>query len=211
MKRKSVIFDLDGTIWQTVDTVVDAWNDVLQQYPQLKLRMDYQTMCSFMGRTFDEIMRMYFGELPRELALELMDKCHQQENMRLSSVGGVLYAGVEQTLQKLRRQYRLFIVSNCQIEYIQTFFDCHGLGKYFDDYEVYGRTGLPKGETIKLLIERNDALPAVYVGDTLWDYQSSQAAGIPFIFAAYGFGSVPAHLPRVESFEQLPDLLPTVL
>lgn len=36
------------------------------------------------------------------------------------------------------------------------FFKAHKLDKYFIDYECPGRTGLPKGENIKLIVERNN-------------------------------------------------------
>ena len=61
---------------------------------------------------------------------------------------------------------------------------------YFTDWECSGRTGLPKGENIRLVVERNHLQAPVYVGDTRLDYEAAQQAGVPFIHAAYGFGTI---------------------
>ncbi len=63
-------------------------------------------------------------------------------------------------------------------------------GKYFDDIECFGATGLSKGENNKLIIERNNIISSVYVGDTQGDADSATVAGIPFVYARYGFGDV---------------------
>ena len=41
-------------------------------------------------------------------------------------------------------------------------------------------------------MKRNNLRHAVYVGDTAGDERSARAAGLPFIFAAYGFGQAAA-------------------
>ena len=47
----------------------------------------------------------------------------------------------------------------------------------------------------------------VDLGDTQGDYNACQKAGVPFLFAAYGFGRVDAKVPQVESLEQLPEVM----
>ena len=82
----------------------------------------------------------------------------------------------------------LFIVSNCQDGYLQAFLNHHKLSSYFDDHEMSGRTGLTKGENIRIVMERNNLDKAVYVGDTEGDFSAAKQAGILFICAQYGFG-----------------------
>lgn len=74
--------------------------------------------------------------------------------------------------------------------YIESFFEAHGLASYFTDFEHPGRTGLSKGENNRLIIGRNSLQNAVYVGDAQVDLEGARLAGIPFIWARYGFGSV---------------------
>ena len=67
-----------------------------------------------------------------------------------------------------------------------------------------GRTGLDKGANIRLVMERNGVTKAVYVGDTQGDADAAAKAGVPFIFAEYGFGMVNAAAARIASLPELP-------
>ena len=52
-------------------------------------------------------------------------------------------------------------------------------------------------------MERNGVTKAVYVGDTQGDMEASEQAGLPFVWAAYGFGK-PAHWDkRIDHFTDL--------
>ena len=122
-------------------------------------------------------------------------------------MGGSFGAGnIKDTLKELSKNHKLFIVSNCQDGYIECFFKAHKLDKYFTDYECPGRTGLSKGENNKLIIERNNLKNPVYVGDTEGDAESAKAAGIPFVFAKYGFGNVKEYQYAINKFEDLSTL-----
>lgn len=56
-------------------------------------------------------------------------------------------------------------------------------------------------------MKRNNVTRAVYVGDTAGDEESAQVAGIPFIFAKYGFGKAKAPHYILEEFSNLPALM----
>ena len=60
----------------------------------------------------------------------------------------------EQTLAALSARCPLFLVSNCQDGYIEAFFQAHGLGRYFTDYENPGRTGLPKADKMEFIVQK---------------------------------------------------------
>ena len=113
----------------------------------------------------------------------------------------------EQTLAALSARCPLFLVSNCQDGYIEAFFQAHGLGRYFTDYENPGRTGLPKADNIALVAERNGLRRPLYIGDTQGDYDAASKAGVPFLHAAYGFGRIDRPVPSVATFGDLPDAI----
>src|SRR5690606_15011938 len=95
----------------------------------------------------------------------------------LSHRGGQLYNGVQAVLSELEKKYKLYIVSNCQAGYIESFYAYHNeLNRYFLDYENPGRTGLSKGENIKLIMERNNLHNSIYIGDTEGDHQAAKLA-----------------------------------
>lgn len=116
---------------------------------------------------------------------------------------------VEDVLKKLSEKYKLYIVSNCQDGYIESFYEFHKLEKYFLDYENPGRTGLSKGENIKLIIQRNNLSEPIYVGDTEGDCKAAKYAGVPFVYAKYGFGQVNDYDESIDTFGDLVKLYVT--
>ena len=106
----------------------------------------------------------------------------------------------------LAEKYPLFIVSNCQCGYIEVLLKTTGLGPYIKDHLCFGETQVSKGETMRMLVERNNLKSPVYIGDTQGDADACKAADVPFIFAEYGFGEVPSANRRIREFSELRDL-----
>ena len=115
----------------------------------------------------------------------------------------MLYPDVEAVLAQLSAKHPLMIVTNAADGYVDAMFSAHHLGKYFVDHETHGRTGLSKGENISLIMSRNGIQDAWYVGDTLKDQLACEAAGIPFVYAAYGFGEAQRWQARISCFRDL--------
>ena len=88
-----------------------------------------------------------------------------------------------------------------------SFLTSSGASDLFIDYEEWERTGLTKGENIRLVMERNRFPQAIYVGDTQKDQDAARLAGIPFIHAAYGFGRVQSPDAVIRSLAELPDVI----
>ena len=210
MKKKAIIFDLDGTLWDSAQAVVDSWNEKIQFFPDIDYYITLEQMYGYMGKTMEEIGLAFFNTVSKERALELLKICMDYENLYIEEHGGVLFEGLEETLAALKEEYFLAIVSNCQEGYIEAFLKHHKLEKYFDDTENYGRTKRCKGDNIKLLVERNN-IDAVYVGDTMGDYDATMQAGLPFIHAAYGFGTVPEGTAKVDDIRELPKKVKEIL
>jgi len=200
MKYDGIIFDLDGTLWDSTEGICSTWNQVLLKYPDVKTEITVEKLYSCMGLLMEEIAEKLFPQLDKKMQLKLLQECCDLENIYLAEHGGILYPQLEDTIAKLAETHKLFIVSNCQDGYIQSFFAAHKLGKYFTDFESAGKTGRSKGENNKLVIERNDLKNAIYVGDTLGDAKSASDANIPFIFARYGFGDVERYKYVIDNF-----------
>lgn len=208
--KKGIIFDLDGTMWDSAEGVVKAWNEIISKAKDRDHLVTLEEMYGLMGKPMDEIEQLVFPNLQNPRRKELMDLCCVRENEYLLAHGGILYPMLEQTLQTLSEEYELFIVSNCQIGYIEAFLDHYGFAHYFADTENFGNTGKLKAYNISLVVERNKLDWAVYVGDTLGDYNSTMEAGLPFILAEYGFGEVTAAKYRADAFCELPTLVEKV-
>lgn len=200
--KKGIIFDLDGTLWDSVDSVAQSWNIVGERRLGRKLNITNETFSHYMGKTMDQFLTIFDG-VEQEQAKALLGECMEYELEYLREKPGILYPKVREVLEELGKEYRLFIVSNCQVGYIDTFLEVMNMESLVEDFEDYGRTGLPKGENIKILIERAKIEDAIYVGDTQGDYEATIVAGIPFIFASYGFGTVPAAKKSIAKFDEL--------
>lgn len=205
--KKSIIFDLDGTLWDSTGCVCAIWNRVLNKYEDISLTITQEIVSKMMGKTMNEIGKTLFPNLTEERRQQIIADFGNEEVNYLSRKGAVLYEGLEETLKILSLDYNLYIVSNCQDGYVEAFLHAHQLKSYFKDYEMSGRTGLDKGHNIKLIMKRNTIDQAFYVGDTEDDEEASRFAGIPFIYASYGFGQAKYPDMIINSIEELPKVL----
>ncbi len=180
----SIIFDMDGTLWDSAANVARAWNVAVG-----KEMFTENDIKSVMGLTMTVIAERFFPNETAQKRQEFLDRCCEYENKFLRERGGRLFPNTESTLRKLAERYRLFIVSNCQSGYIEAFWEYYGLGGLFEDKLCWGDNRLEKSENIRLIIERNGLKDALYVGDTQGDCDSAYKAGARFAHAAYGFGT----------------------
>ena len=208
--RKGVIFDLDGTLWDSSYQVGIAWNEVFKKYG-VDIELTAERMAVMMGRTVPEIGEALLPHIEPVRRAEILEQCCREENRRLNLYGGVLYDRVFETLERLYEKYELFIVSNCQDGYMESFMNYHKTGCFITDTECIGRTGLDKAGNISLIARRNGLDKAVYVGDTERDMHAAHSAGLPFIHASYGFGKGFESEYSIGSIEELPKLLTEII
>lgn len=203
-----ILFDLDGTLWDAVAEVAESWNQTLAR-EGVSRTLTSADLRPCMGLLLSDIGAKLLPDVPPARREELIIRCCTDENAYLARHGATLYPGLEAALTALSKRYPLFIVSNCQEGYIEAFYQGTGLERYFTGYESAGNTGLTKAENIALVVKRHGLKKPVYVGDTALDFASAQAAGVPFIHAAYGFGKV-ENVPAIHAPEELEGLLETL-
>lgn len=208
--KKGIIFDMDGTLWDSAAGVAESWNEAILAYGYERKPLTAGDIQSVMGKTMEDIADILFPELKVMQRKELLDLCCRLENDYLRRHGGVLYPDIRKTMEKLKVNYHLYIVSNCQAGYIEAFLDYYKFHDLIEDIECYGNNDKPKGENIALLYQRNDLQDAVYVGDIQGDYDASMSAGVRFIHAGYGFGKVEADVPEIQKFSELIEVIDTV-
>lgn len=186
-----IIFDVDGTLWDATDSIVESWNLAIAEHTDLKLRMTAEFMQTLFGKTMTEIADAAFPMLTKEERTRVIELCFTYENRHLETHPGNVYDGVAEVFETLAAKTDLFIVSNCQCGYVEVFLKSSGLDRYIKDHLCFGDTCVSKGKTLRILMEKNHLTDVVYIGDTLGDANACREAEIPFIFAEYGFGSVP--------------------
>jgi phosphoglycolate phosphatase len=204
-KFDSIIFDLDGTLWDSTGNVAQAWQSAMNQVDYIDEVMTRERVRSITGMAYNVIFEKLFPNLDTESRTELMAKCAKSELETLNTEGGDLYPGLDETLAYLAPKYKMFIVSNCQSGYIEMFLKSSQMEHYFDGHQCFGTKGNPKAENIKDIINDHNLKAPVYVGDTKGDYDSATKAGVPFVFADYGFGTVESG--QIATISNVADLI----
>jgi len=202
-KIDSLIFDLDGTLWDASETVAASWRAA-----KSKISFDIKDITAadiraIAGMQHEQVYGKLFPELTEEQEKELRLVSSKEELAYIRKQGGRLYPGLRPTLDYLHQKYTLCIVSNCQQGYIEAFLDVHNLHAYFADHECSGRTGHPKEENLQEVVKRKGLRSPVFVGDTQGDYQAATKAGIPFIYARYGFRQVEGYQRSIDEPAEL--------
>lgn len=205
-KHRALIFDLDGTLWDTREPVIRIWNDVFEEEGYGR-PLTFPLLISLMGKPMNAFGEAIFPDLEDDLRNRLVRQAEQQENTRLLETGkDCLYPDTADTLRKLSCDHWIGIASNCQEGYIETFLEVSKLGDVVDSFISNGETGLDKDENLRILMERNGLHFALYIGDTSGDRLSARKAGIPFIWCRYGFGNEVTP-DGIDDLSQLPYVL----
>lgn len=186
----SIIFDVDGTLWDSTEIVAASWSRFLKEEHHINMDITAAQLKSLFGQLLPQIAAQLFPKFPEEKQLLLIDGCCRAEHQALKEQKAPVYPGLEETISALSLKYPLFIVSNCQAGYIEVFLESTGFGHYFAAHLCPGDTGKPKGDNISRIIRDYSLKAPVYVGDTSGDQKACKQAGIPFVYASYGFGNV---------------------
>lgn len=217
-EKKGIIFDMDGTVWDSSENVAKSWTVKVHEAGFTDKTVTREDIQSVMGKPMDVIadtLFTYTEKGPERDALRY--SCEKYENEYLTEHGGILYDGILETWAKLKEMgYHIYIVSNCQAGYIESFLTFYKIAygtpdDLVEDIECYGNNFLQKDENIKLIAERNELTSACYVGDIQSDYDATAKAGFPFIHARYGFGAINTEVPYIDSFPELIKVIPEVI
>lgn len=223
----SLIFDIDGTLWDATETVAAAFSSVSQEFGFGHREFTADRIRAEVGRPLDVIFRHLYPELdemlesadvltsetagsetPSQLLARINEVSTKAEYEYLAERGGRLYDGVKETLEVLSAKMPLYIVSNCEQGYIELMTKVSGIDKYFQDWLCFGDTRAEKDVTMRILMEKHGLKKTAYIGDIDKDALSSRRAGVPFIWASYGFGEVAADMYdfRIGSFAELKNI-----
>ena len=209
ISKKAILFDLDGTLWNALDTITEAWNKAMKEH-NLKYSFSLETMKSFMGLTPKETAPLAFKDVDLNKGLEYFVLCLNEEIKYLRIHPGKLYEDEEEVLKELSKNYPLFIVSNSDKGYIEDYLNAYDFNKYFKDHVCAGDTDLEKWQNILYIKNKYQLEEIIYVGDTKKDLNESIKAGVKFIHASYGFGEIEEEVLKISKLRELPDLIKKV-
>ena len=185
--KNSIIFDLDGTLWEVIESTYKSANIIAKKYNLKEISKD--TICKVFGLNREESAKLYFPYMELNESTKLIDEIAVINIENLKNNGGNVYPNVKEILNKLVDKYDLYIVSNtAEIEYIKAFLKSSDTKDYFKNYIAASSLNISKADAIKKVIDDNKIEKAVYIGDTRIDLEAAYANNIPFIQAKYGFG-----------------------
>ena len=210
MKYKNLIFDIDGTLWDSRSIVAKGYNYVLEKEGLNHLFVTAEDLRKLFGKVMSEIADIVFASLPEAERYPLLERCMEWEHRFLEEdpCDTIAYPKVKETIAKLAENHNLYIVSNSQKGYPELCMSKLGLEPYIKDHLCFGDTGTSKGKTIRKLMERN-GVPVddvIYIGDTQGDYEATVEAGVPFIWCTFGFGVPEGYESKIDAFEELLNL-----
>ena len=207
MQYESLIFDIDGTLWDSRALVAEGYNIQLAKEGLSHLAVNAEMFLSLFGKVMTEIADSIFSSIPTPERYALMERCMDTENAYLkANECRIGYPGIRQTMEALAKNHRLFIVSNSQKGYPELCIEKLGLTDLIQGHLCFGDTGTSKGRTIRTLMEKYEITSCAYIGDTQADYEATLEANVPFIWASYGFGTPDGYDLKIDSFTDLLNL-----
>ena len=206
MKNNAVIFDLDGTLWDSSESTFYSVGEIVKKHKLEKISNN--TIKNVFGLNKEQAAKHYFPNIDLDTSLKYLREIGNVNINNLMENGAYIYPNLIDVLKNIKKKYKIFIVSNTsRNEYIEAFFNSSGSKEYFDGYLAASKIGISKQDAIKKIINDYKIDNAVYVGDTKLDYDSSINNNIPFIYAKYGFGKIDNYKYSINNLSELPEVL----
>ena len=179
MRYESLIFDIDGTLWDSRALVAEGYNIQLEREGLSQLAVNADMFIPLFGKVMTEIADIIFPSIPVPERYALMERCMDTENKHLqSNPCHIGYPGIRETMEKLAESHRLFIVSNSQKGYPELCIEKLGLTDLIQGHLCFGDTGTSKGKTIRTLMDKYGITDCAYIGDNPdRDVEGTRAAG----------------------------------
>lgn len=200
-KPDALIFDMDGTLWDAVETYTLAWNQFFAKN-NISKALKKEDLDALMGLEESAFLENVLPEFSSAKRAAVYKEVIQIQYDMIDKIGGTIYEGVVEQMPALAKKYKLFIVSNCPEHTIKHFMRFAKIENLISDSLSHGQNYRSKHENISELITKNQLKNAVYIGDTDSDLRQSKLSGIPFIFMSYGFGNSEEYEKSFDSFNE---------
>ncbi len=190
--KKAIIFDMDGTLFQTNLILEEALERTFEKLRSKKLWNEatpIDTYRQIMGVPLQVVWQTLCPEHSKEVREQSNAWFHEQLVQLIRSKKGALYKGVEDTLIKLAVNHPIYIASNGQTPYLQAIYETYELQQWvIKFYSIDGIESGNKSELVQRVIEENQLETGYVIGDRLSDFVAAkdngfQSIGVRFDFA----------------------------
>ena len=185
---KTVLFDLDGTLTDSAEGIINSVRLVMNHFNIPIPGMD--VLRTFVGPPLHDMFVRH--GVPKDKVDEAI-RIFRERYTTIGKFENTPYPGIHELLEALKsRGYSLYVATskpeNQAVEILQHF----ELAKYFDSIcgASLDRSRITKEEVLKHLLANTPSNDPVMVGDTVYDVGGAAALGIPTIGVSWGYGSV---------------------
>lgn len=203
---KTIIFDIDGTIFDTKIGIIACLNDVLNHYGCCLIPPDEQD--KYIGPAIKDSL-MKFNWFTEEDAIRAT-KEYREKYVEKYLEQSTPYDGLFELLSYLKsKKYNLCIATMKTRNQVDRLLEVFNIYEKFDMIETAkyegGYSKFDMLISIKSCFSDSDLY---FVGDTVGDYKASLKADIPFIYASFGYGNIDGvDGTIIESLEDLKKIL----
>lgn len=204
MRKKTVIFDFDGTIADTLDAIISIYNNIAPKY-RCNVVSDRDKL-SLQDKSSAEIMKfcgVNMLKLPL-ISVEVTTLLGRQIK-DLKPISGII-----DTLHEIKREgYRLGVMTSNSVKNVELFSEANGIKDLFD-FIYSGKNFFGKDKVINRLMKEQgiDRSEAIYVGDETRDIEAVRKIKIPIVSVSWGFSSKQALLGFMpDQLAETPDQL----
>ena len=206
---KAIIFDLDGTL---IDSVDDLANSVNYTLGRLDLPLHTrEEIKSFVGDGVQKLIKRSLGQTHMERFTEAFEIFMAHYGSHCTN-NTVLYPEVAETISFLAEKYSLAVLTNKSATFSHKIITALKIDSYFK--EVLGGDSLPTKKPdpagILYLADKWGLAPdqLVMVGDHATDIEVGQRAGCKTVFIEGGIGETRGLKPDfvIKSMDELPNL-----
>ena len=192
MKYQLAIFDLDGTLLNTLEDLADSTNYIMRQfgYPERTLK----EVRNFVG---NGIRKLLERSAPKDTASEEIDRMFEQfkEHYGAHCADKTKpYDGIMELLEKLKKQgVMLAVVSNKADYAVKALCEQYFPGMFHEAVgERVGIARKPAPDTVEEVLKnlKMDKSQAVYIGDSEVDVQTARNAKLDCIAVDWGFRDI---------------------
>ena len=180
----AVLFDLDGTLLNTLDDLVDATNATLSHFgcPQ----RTWEEVRQFVGNGAERLIRLALpGKADDPDVYEVLSY-YKDYYAAHSQIKTRPYAGILEALHAVRQEYPVAIVSNKPDNAVKIL-----CAQYFGDTYALGESDIcprkPAPDMVHKALKAIGAETCIYVGDSEVDVLTAKNAGVPCLSVLWGF------------------------
>lgn len=205
MEFRNYIFDMDGTVWDCSVMAARGFTAGIRASGKSDRIVTVEDIHKNFGLTLEQVAVNLLPELSEKEAMEVILECEKHQSAAMEGhVQEIVFPQVVETLQKLKeRGCGLYIVSNCLDGYLDILYRNLDVKKYIDGDAWLHYPMHCKADNIRYVVDKYQLTDACYVGDIQGDYEASMQAGVEFVFASYGYGSVPEAKYTIDKFSDL--------